>query len=70
MEAVCSSKTSADTQQNTWHYIQEDGTLHENYSEGDSMVQRVNAVITEKRIQSEITLSCHAFFLIISILTL
>jgi hypothetical protein len=28
MEAVCSSETSADFQQNTRRYIPEDGTIH------------------------------------------
>jgi hypothetical protein len=27
MEAICSSETSVDTQQATWRYIPEDGTL-------------------------------------------
>jgi hypothetical protein len=28
MEAICSSETSVDSQRTTWHYIPEDGTLH------------------------------------------
>jgi hypothetical protein len=28
MEAICSSETSVDCQWTTWHYIPEDGTLH------------------------------------------
>jgi hypothetical protein len=33
MEAIRSSETSVDTQQTTWRYIPEDGTLHNHHCE-------------------------------------